>query len=99
MRGSENNKRSENTAKTTVAGPYGNQLPGNDVFPVEKTLRSGNERTPVAGMHNEKVREPNAQEIIINVPGDYPTIQAAINAASNGDVISVAAGIYRKTLR
>ncbi len=98
MRGSENKKGSENTRKTSVTGPYGNQLPGSDVIPVEKTLRSGNERTPVAGMHNERVREPNAQEIIINVPGDYPTIQAAINAASNGDVISVAAGIYRENI-
>jgi len=30
----------------------------------------------------------------INVPGDYPTIQAAINAASSGDTINVAAGTY-----
>ncbi len=30
----------------------------------------------------------------INVPGDYSTIEAAVNAASNGDIINVAAGIY-----
>ena len=30
----------------------------------------------------------------INVPGDYATIQGAINASSDGDVIAVAAGTY-----
>jgi hypothetical protein len=35
----------------------------------------------------------NAQ-ITINVPGDYPTIQGAINAANNGDMVLVADGTY-----
>lgn len=30
----------------------------------------------------------------INVPGDYPTIQGAIDAASNGDTVMIAGGSY-----
>lgn len=33
-----------------------------------------------------------------HVPGDYPTIQAAINAASDGDTIIVAAGLYKENV-
>ena len=32
----------------------------------------------------------------INVPGDYPTIQGAIDASVNGDVINIAAGTYNE---
>jgi parallel beta-helix repeat protein len=35
-----------------------------------------------------------AQAATINVPDDYPTIQAAVNAAYAGDTINVAAGRY-----
>jgi hypothetical protein len=31
---------------------------------------------------------------VINVPGDQPTIQAAVNAAIPGDTVQVAAGVY-----
>lgn len=40
-----------------------------------------------------------AHAAIINVPGDQPTIQAAITAAVNGDVIVVAAGAYSENLQ
>ena len=35
---------------------------------------------------------------IIYVPGDYPTIQEAIDAASDGDTIMVAAGLYEESV-
>lgn len=35
-----------------------------------------------------------AHAATLHVPGDYPTIKAAVNAASNGDVIVVAPGTY-----
>ena len=35
----------------------------------------------------------------IHVPGDYATIQSAVNAAQNGDVILVSPGTYREALR
>ncbi|MCK5562448.1 MAG: DUF1565 domain-containing protein, partial [Thermoplasmata archaeon] len=36
----------------------------------------------------------NANRAIKNVPADYSTIQAAMNAASSGDTVQVAAGTY-----
>jgi len=35
---------------------------------------------------------------VIDVPGDYDTIQEAIDAASDGDTIMVAAGLYEESV-
>lgn len=37
-------------------------------------------------------------QTVKNVPGDYPTIQAAIDASSFGDTIKIAAGTYNEDL-
>ena len=37
---------------------------------------------------------PPARADVIEVPGDQPTIQAAIDIAADGDVIEIAAGVY-----
>lgn len=41
---------------------------------------------------------PDRDPITINVPDDYLTIQGAINAAINGDTISVGSGVYSENL-
>src|SRR5215813_12700279 len=39
-----------------------------------------------------------AQATVIRVPADQPTIQAAIAAAANGDIVQVAPGTYVENL-
>ncbi len=43
--------------------------------------------------------DPEAVEasgVVLNVPEDYPTIQAAVDAAKSGDLVLIAPGVYRE---
>ena len=50
----------------------------------------------VAGLSLAFVGTSTTFATTINVPGDQPTIAAAISASSNGDVINIAAGTYNE---
>jgi len=43
-------------------------------------------------------RLPQARATVWQVPDDYPTIQAAVNAAGAGDTIEVSHGLYRESV-
>jgi hypothetical protein len=54
--------------------------------------------TPETPATPETPSIPSRNPITINIPADYSTIQAAINAAISGDTIAVKAGIYNENL-
>jgi hypothetical protein len=43
------------------------------------------------------VADPTSARDPLRVPGDFPTIQAALNAAQSGDVVVVSPGVYRES--
>jgi hypothetical protein len=64
---------------------------------------------PPAGTYNVYVSTSRAPDMglattplvladVIEVPGDYPTIQEAVDAASDNDTIIVAAGLYKENI-
>ena len=50
--------------------------------------------TLVAGVTTLVMPAKSVQAATINVPTDFPTVQAAVNAANPGDTVNIAAGIY-----
>lgn len=54
-----------------------------------------------AGVPESRAREaptPDASGAVLSVPADFPTIQEAVDGAEPGDLILVAAGVYREAV-
>lgn len=67
------------------------------IYRLSLTVNDGTADSPAVGVVAYAVAAPSAVATI-HVPADHATIQAAIDAASRGDVIAVGAGTYTGNL-
>lgn len=69
---------------------------------IGNTVRAGGEAaasTAAVDYAANRVAQPAAAApVTIHVPADQPTIQAAINAAANGDTVLVSDGTYKENI-
>jgi pectin methylesterase-like acyl-CoA thioesterase len=52
---------------------------------------------PRAATHRSATTQPTFNHTI-HVPADFPTIQAAVNAATAGDLVLIAKGVYHEAV-
>ncbi len=67
---------------------------GEDLAATKSPIEEGEEE----GEEEEQTEAPSREPMTINVPEDYSTIQAAIDAAIDGDTISVGSGTYNENI-
>ncbi len=96
-----------NADKFAAGSSYSYTFTKSGVFPIYCSLHG----TPTAGMigvvvvgdvpfdgHIGAVQSTGTKSGTFRVPADYPTIQAAVNAAKPGSLVLVASGVYREAV-